>query len=234
MCPEVADAWAAVWLFQEKERKNAAEEAATGPSRLSSGRLPALITPGAGRVPRVVREPAWGILAGPGPRSRPRTAPRKAVVRPAESGGSPRAHRTPARSGPCLLCRQRAAAKQRAKIPSERPWLLLLRLGRGLMSKPRAPPVRHWRPGRRGAARRGPGCALTWQPLQLLAARLPAPPPPLPPACLVRPDADELVVLWLNQFQRVGKEEETGREGERESERKQLERTHPEVNNSKK
>lgn len=85
----VADAWAAVWLFQEKEIKNAAEEAATGPRRLSSGRLPALITPGAGRVPRVTREPVWGILAGPGPRSRPRPAPRKAVARPAPPAPRP-------------------------------------------------------------------------------------------------------------------------------------------------
>lgn len=68
----------------------------------------------------------------------PRCAPRRVAPAP--------------RPAPCLLCRQRAAARQRARSPSEVPRCFLLRLGRGLMSKPGATRAGHGLPGGAGLA----------------------------------------------------------------------------------
>lgn len=226
--PELQSAYS-----RKKKLKNAAEEAATGPSRLSPGRLPALIRPGRGARPEWPGSRPAGASPVPGPSSRPRSAPQEAATprqaaaiptRDPPARPAPRAPRPTAGFGPRLLCRQRAAARQRARTPSERPRLFLLPLGRGLMSDPRAPPAPHRRPGRRGNAR--PGCALSPPPRQLLSACLPAPPLP-PPAGPLGPDAAELVVLWLNQFltkEWGRKRGERERRRERERERGQRER----------
>lgn len=140
-------------------------------SRLSPGRLPALGSDnarpagarraprggpggpsGRGRAPlpekpRVACPPGRpagggrGPEAGPrhpGPPLAPRCAPRRVAPAP--------------RPAPCLLCRQRAAARQRARSPSEVPRCFLLRLGRGLMSKPGATRAGHGLPGGAGLA----------------------------------------------------------------------------------
>lgn len=114
---------------KKKEIQNAAAETATG-SRLS---------PGGFRL-----RSRQGPLPAPG-----RAPPRRPVASTPTRDGPP----GPALPGPRLLCRQREAATQRARTPSERPRLRVLPPGGGLMRAPAAP---HRRPGREGAARARP------------------------------------------------------------------------------
>lgn len=102
--------------------------------------------------PALPRRLSAPIAPGAASRSRPRPAPPAGGRDPHPGQSAPR----PARPGPRLLCRQRAAATQRARTPSERPRLRVLPPGGGLMSAPAAPAAPHRRPGREGAARARP------------------------------------------------------------------------------
>lgn len=117
------------------------------------------------------------IALGAAPRSRPRPAPLAGGRDPYPGWSAPR----PAPPGPRLLCRQRAAATQRARTPSERPRLRVLPPGGGLMSAPAAPAARHRRPGREGAARARPASsAASCRPRGQMPSTAGAPVEPVP------------------------------------------------------
>lgn len=142
------------------------------------------------------------IALGAAPRSRPRPAPLAGGRDPYPGWSAPR----PAPPGPRLLCRQRAAATQRARTPSERPRLRVLPPGGGLMSAPAAPAARHRRPGREGAARARPASSAA--------------------SCRPGGRCRALPVLRLNQFPGSGQGRGARREGGEEC-------THSGVNHSK-
>lgn len=112
-----------------------------------------------------------------------------------------------------LLCRQRAAATQKASSPSGMPWVLPPHRG-GLMSEPRAVLPPHGprgggrpnaRPQQRPAAQR----ASRASPAEALAVLLAAQRGSAPAAAPTQ--ADEQVVLWFNQFPGEREERRKGR-----------------------
>lgn len=184
-------------------------------SHLSPGRLPALITRPAARG-------AAGTPSSPGARSGGASAWPPSL--PAAGRPRPRPARAP--HGPALTLQTAGCGQAEGEEPQGDAAALPPAAGRRPHERAPGGAGRAWAPR---AARPGAGLAVRCgrrRPWARLAS-----PPPLAPAGPPGPDADEPVVLWLNQFQGEGKRKRRDREGRERGRRRAG--THSEVNSDK-